>query len=458
MHGDGGGTVVLISHGGYVEAVSDYDLAGIGEEGGSFSALLRGRERVESTGEHQHGHRREYGAVRDGLAGGMGGRGHGPGKAHIQHAGGQRHAAILADGEGRIDAGIGHLLLPDIGERLGGSQGGERGHIVDLRVIGAAYGHEEGGAVTIGLAAGAVRQAGAVVFGDQAQEGKAVAAIEVGARGGVELAVNDRLAGVGVSLVGETFAIGIDSEVLAVAIGRGAGEGMGFERSEQSGDAADGSAGDIPAIGVLLAGDIEGVAHGAGGFGVPGGFADDGPGAIEDEGAEEIAMAGGEGLAEVAAVGIAIEVDLGDGEGGQDGGEVVGGEAGTVEIGGGAEEGAAKVDIVEGAVAIVLEGFAIEGLGFAGAAIVDQQEVAGVEQGVEERKVAGAAAGGWIAGSAFDGYDGSGGGLGRVAMGEEFEGDLEDTGDFAGGIERAGDGAAVGGNAGAGGEGEGRGG
>jgi hypothetical protein len=168
--------------------------------------------------------------------------------------------------------------------------------------------------------------------------------------------------------------------------------------------------------------------HGGAGFRIPGRFADDGPSAVEDQGAEEVAVAAGEGLGEVAAVGVAVEVDLGDGEGSENGGEVVGGEAGAVEIGGGTEGRAAEGDVLQGAVAVGLERFAIDGLGFTGAAIVDQQQVAGIEQGVEEIEVAGTAAGGGVAGAAFDGYDSPSGGLGGVEVGVELEGDIDSAG------------------------------
>ena len=112
-------------------------------------------------------------------------------------------------------------------------------------------------------------------------------------------------------------------------------------------------------------------------------------------------MTNGEGLPEERAVGVAVEIDLVDTERVEHEREVVGRERGAVEIGGRSELRAAESDAVDVVAGEPLQWRATNRLRRAGAAVVDEQEVAAVEQRVEQREVRGRARRRRVAGSAL---------------------------------------------------------
>ena len=144
-------------------------------------------------------------------------------------------------------------------------------------------------------------------------------------------------------------------------------------------------------------------------------------GGVERDRPEHPGVAGRERLGEVGAVGVAVEVDRAGAQRGQHPGQVACGARGGVQVAA-VDEAPARpapgvvellaaaghqplVELVRLAGAEPLQRLAVDDLGGAGAAVVDQQQVAPPEQRLEELEVGVARAGARVPGAALLGDD-----------------------------------------------------
>src|ERR1700676_5541339 len=116
-------------------------------------------------------------------------------------------------------------------------------------------------------------------------------------------------------------------------------------------------------------------------------------------------MASGKCLAEPGAIRITVEIDGGNVERIEQGGEIVGGKAAVVKVSRVAQLFPAGVNSRRPGIRFSLQQRTVECLGFAGAAIVHEQHVAPVAQGCEKSKISTGRTGGCIAWTAFGSDD-----------------------------------------------------
>jgi hypothetical protein len=154
-------------------------------------------------------------------------------------------------------------------------------------------------------------------------------------------------------------------------------------------------------------------------------------------------MASGKCLAEPGAIRITVEIDDGNVERIEQGGEIVGGKAAVVKVSRVAQLLPAGVNSRRPGVRFSLQQRTVEGLGFAGAAIVQKQHVAAVTQRRKKRKIPTGRTGGRVAWTAFGSDDRFEGRLRTISVRVELETDLDVSCDLSGGVESTFDGAAI---------------
>ena len=176
---------------------------------------------------------------------------------------------------------------------------------------------------------------------------------------------------------------------------------------------------------------------------VPGALAARRIGRVQHQRSQGLAVAEGVGLSQEGPVGVAVERDAAEAQSPAHGVDVVGRGGGSVGIEAGAELLSAPGDDDLALDAPVLGAAAVKPLRHAGAAHVDKNQPASLEQASEGRDVVPGAAGRGVAGPALDGEDGSQRGPGAIRARPQREADLGRAQPRVGPLEGDGDLAAA---------------
>ena len=153
-------------------------------------------------------------------------------------------------------------------------------------------------------------------------------------------------------------------------------------------------------------------------------------GSVEYQGADHVGVMEGEGLGHVGSVGVPVEIDPGDMQCFENGGQIVAHGVGAVGVGSGAQlcgtSGHRLGDVAGGLEPVVrLQRRAVDHVRGPGPALIHQDQVVVLEQRSEHGDVLPLGLHGRVAGPALHGHDGLGRRCRGVRVGDDLEADLD---------------------------------